>query len=124
MSLNSEVEAPRSGQPAEQASQAEHPEPRSDSERYLASLWAEIIGLEQVTLPAKFLEVGGNSLTLNIILNRIEAEKGVSLNAQLFFDDEKSSLFELAKQLDGLLENKPDQPRGDGSGSRMCVTTP
>ncbi|HEX2692383.1 MAG TPA: phosphopantetheine-binding protein [Kofleriaceae bacterium] len=72
----------------------------------MASLWSEIIGLDQVTLSSKFLEVGGNSLTLNVLLNRIETEKGASLDAQLFFDDERSSLFEVAKELDALLEGK------------------
>jgi hypothetical protein len=91
MSVNSEVQTTVSGQ-----------EPRSPNEKYLASLWAEIIGLDrnQVLLPHKFLEVGGNSLTLNIILNRIEAETGASLDAELFFDDERSSLFALARELD------------------------
>jgi Phosphopantetheine attachment site len=119
MTLNSEVEAPRTGHPTDQALQAENPAPSSASEKYMASLWSEIIGLEQVSLPHKFLEMGGNSLTLNIILNRIGAEKGVSLNAQLFFDDERSSLFELAKELDVLLENKPDRPQ-ETTPARGC----
>ena len=99
---------PLSAQDAGQVRQVGNKEPRSDSERYLASLWSEIIGLENVELPGKFLELGGNSLTLNIILNRIEAEKEVSLEAELFFDPERSSLFEVAKELDALLANKSE----------------
>jgi hypothetical protein len=87
---------------------AEDGEPRSASEKYLAALWAELIGLDRVTLPSKFLEVGGNSLTLNILLNRIEAEMGVELDPQLFFDDDTSSLFELARRLDDALAQRPD----------------
>jgi hypothetical protein len=104
MKVNSEVEAAGSGQVSGQAPPAGNQEPRSPSEKYLASLWAEIIGLDpnQVLLPHKFVEVGGNSLTLNIILNRIEVDKGVSLPAELFFDDERSSLIALAKELDVL----------------------
>ncbi|WP_437937398.1 phosphopantetheine-binding protein [Sorangium sp. So ce341] len=109
MSLNSEVGAQSSGQVADQAQQAEDLEPKSPSETYLASLWAEIIGLKKVLLPHKFLEVGGNSLTLNVILNRVEAEKGASLEAPLFFDEERSSLFDLAKHLDAVLARKAEQ---------------
>ena len=76
---------------------------------YLASLWAELIGLDRVLLPHKFLDVGGNSLTLNIILNRIETETGASLDAPLFFDDERSSLFQLARELDVVLARQPDR---------------
>ena len=107
MTPNSEASA--SGQGSGSALQVEGQEPQSASEKYLAALWSEIIGLEQVTLPDKFLDIGGNSLTLNIILNRIEAEKGVSMEAQSFFDPDNSSLFDIATELDVLLQNKPDR---------------
>lgn len=107
MTLNTEAGA----QVADQAQPGENQAPRSPSERYMASLWTEIIGMERVMLSHKFLEVGGNSLTLNITLNRIEAEKGVALDPQLFFDDDRSSLFELAKELDAMLASKPDRPQ-------------
>lgn len=83
--------------------------PSSPNEKYMAALWSEIIGIgaDRVGLPHKFLEVGGNSLTLNLILTRIEAEKGAAMDAQLFFDDDRSTLFELAKELDLLLAGRP-----------------
>jgi hypothetical protein len=82
---------------------AERSEPESGSERYLAVVWAEIIGLEEVTLSDRFLDIGGNSLTLNIILNRIRSERGVLLDAEPFFDPQRSSLAALAEQLDAAL---------------------
>ncbi len=102
MIRNSEVGAPDAGLLTDQTSPAGNQEPGTPSEKYIASLWREIIGLEQVSLPDKFLELGGNSLTLNIILTRIEAETGASIPAQLFFDPERSSLSDLAKELDAL----------------------
>jgi hypothetical protein len=99
-------------QEADPASQTEPgQEPRSPSEKYLAALWSEIIGLDHVLLPNKFLEVGGNSLTLNIILNRVEIETGVSLDAQLFYDNDRSSLVEIAKELDVLRAQGPGHAR-------------
>lgn len=79
-------------------------EPRTPHEKYLAALFEEVIGLDrgQLQRPHRFLDVGGNSLTLNIILTRIEAETGASLEAEQFFDDERSSLSALAEQLDAL----------------------
>jgi hypothetical protein len=82
------------------AVQVERLEPATDSERYMAALWIELIGLERVTLADTFLAAGGNSLTLNIILNRIQKERGVNLEPQQFFDDERSTLFELARALE------------------------
>jgi Phosphopantetheine attachment site len=97
----------------------DHHEPKSASEKYMASLWKEIIGLDQVRLQNKFADVGGNSLTLNIILTRIEKEKGASVEAELFFDPDRSSLFDLAKELDLALAN-PDRSR-ESASLRGCA---
>lgn len=109
MTIDSKLEATAPGQVTDQALRAEDQEPGSVSEKYMASLWSEIIGLDRVILSHKFLAVGGNSLTLNIILNRIEAETGVSLDALLFYDEERSSLFELSKELEMLREKTSDR---------------
>ncbi len=95
--------AVESGVPAEPTTSASRGEPESDSEKYLAAVWSEIIGLEKVTLSDRFLDVGGNSLTLTIILNRIKTERGVLLDGVPFFDPEHSSLAALAEQLDATL---------------------
>lgn len=89
--------------PTERASSASCREPESDSEKYLAGIWSEIIGLDEVTSSDRFLDVGGNSLTLTIILNRIMTERGVLLNGEPFFDPERSSLAAVAEQLDAAL---------------------
>jgi hypothetical protein len=109
MTNNLEVGASPPAQSEKHALSGQYQEPITRSEKYLASLWREIIGLERVTLPDKFLDVGGNSLTLNIILNRIEKETGASVQPQLFFDPDRSSLFDLARELDALIEDKPDR---------------
>ena len=87
----------------------------SASEKYLSSLWSEVIGLDSVELSDTFLEVGGNSLTLQVILTRICTERGAELEPQLFFDPDTSSVSQLAKELDRLLEN-PRSDRSDGCG--------
>jgi hypothetical protein len=85
-------------------------EPLTPTEEYMARLWVEIIGLEKLDRTDKFLEVGGNSLTLNVVLNRIKQERGVSITPQLFFDPDQSSVASLARELDELIAN-PNRPR-------------
>jgi hypothetical protein len=92
-----------------QAVGASGQEPTTASEIYLAALWSEIIGAPRVRLADRFLDVGGNSLTLNILLTRIKAETGVELDSQRFFDDEHSSLRELAGELDAAKQRPPEQ---------------
>ncbi len=88
---------------AELPDQASNDEPQSSSGQYMAALWSEVIGLDKVTRSGKFLDVGGNSLTLNVVINRIKLEHGVSIAPQLFFDPDKSSIADLARELDELL---------------------
>jgi hypothetical protein len=83
------------------------PDSRPETEEYMASLWSEIIGVATVNGSDRFLDVGGNSLTLNVIVNRVRSERGVSLDPQLFFDDERSSLESVARELDALLGRPP-----------------
>jgi acyl carrier protein len=103
------VETLISGSITDPAIQAGNEQPNSSSEKYMAALWLEVIGLDQIWLSDKFLDVGGNSLTLNIILKRIEKEKGAALPARQFFDSERSSLFEIARELDRLSEAMPNR---------------
>jgi len=111
MTLNSEVKPEAAGRVIDRSPRAEDQQPASASEKYLAALWKEIIGLDRVMLPDKFLDVGGNSLTLNIIVTRVAAETGAALEPLLFFDDSRSSLFELAKELDAALAKLPARDR-------------
>jgi hypothetical protein len=76
-----------------------------DSMKYLEGLWTEIIGVSQVSGSDRFLDIGGNSLTLGIILKRVKSEKGVSLDPEPFFDPDRSSLAALAGQLDAAMAN-------------------
>lgn len=102
MTQNSQIQGATRSSPREKALQAA--DQRSPSEEYMAKLWSEIIGLDDVKSSSKFLEVGGNSLTLNIILKRVQQETGAALPPQQFFQPEQSSLFEIAQTLDVLLE--------------------
>ena len=107
MTQLSQAEAPNLAQPTAQPLQTDDQEPTSASEKYMASLWSEIIGVSKLKLSDTFANAGGNSITLPIIVNRIRSERGVSIQPQLFFDPDNSSLSELAKELDRLLDN-PD----------------
>jgi acyl carrier protein len=79
----------------------------SDTEQYLASLWRETIGVESVGLDDTFLQVGGNSLTLHIIVNKVREQYGVQIAPRLFFQPDTSSLSQIAAELDRLLDRNP-----------------
>jgi len=51
----------------------------------LAAIWAEVLGLERVSIDHRFLETGGNSLKAMRVLSRILGEIRVDINLRDFF---------------------------------------
>lgn len=69
--------------------------PETDHEVMLAALWADILGLDQVSRLANFFELGGNSLLATQLIARLHrAGRGLLALHQVF---ETPALWELAK---------------------------
>ena len=47
--------------------------PRTDAERALADIWADVLGMERVGVEDDFFELGGDSILSFRILSRIRA---------------------------------------------------
>ncbi|HUC10574.1 MAG TPA: amino acid adenylation domain-containing protein [Stellaceae bacterium] len=58
--------------------------PRTDAERILVEIWAEVLGLDQVGVTENFFELGGDSiLSIQIVSRAVQA--GLSLSPRLLF---------------------------------------
>jgi acyl carrier protein len=74
--------------------------PRTESERALAAVWADVLKAERVGADDGFLALGGHSLTAMRVVGRVRSELGVVLPlASLLRGD---TLAQLAAQLDEL----------------------
>jgi amino acid adenylation domain-containing protein len=60
--------------------------PRTPTEETLASLWADLLGLSQVSVQANFFELGGHSLLATQLLSRIWDNFGVDVPLRAFFE--------------------------------------
>ncbi len=60
-------------------------EPTGEQERKLAAIWADVLGLPSVGATDNFFDLGGHSLMLARLLQRIEAEIGVKLSMDAVF---------------------------------------
>jgi NAD(P)-dependent dehydrogenase (short-subunit alcohol dehydrogenase family)/acyl carrier protein len=75
-------------------------EPRNERERFIATLWQELLGLDRVGIDDDFFELGGHSLIATGLLTRIQKECHVKLPLRTIF--EAPTVRELAERLSAL----------------------
>ena len=90
-------------------------EPATATERELAALWREVLGIERVGAGDDFFDLGGHSLLAVQVLSRLRARLGVDLPVRVMF--EAPTLAALARRAD---EARPS-PVG---GGRLSGLTP
>jgi acyl carrier protein len=61
-------------------------EPRSDTEKQLAAIWAEVLKQERVGLRDNFLALGGHSLMAIRVLGKISRSFGIRLSLRTLFE--------------------------------------
>ncbi|GAB3984222.1 hypothetical protein GCM10027615_71240 [Plantactinospora veratri] len=81
--------------------------PRSVTERVLAGLWVELLGVDRVGVHDNFFELGGHSLLMMQLLWRLQEQFGAEVPLELLF--EASTVAELASALDdqAMLAGRP-----------------
>ncbi len=62
-------------------------EPATESERIVAQVWSEVLGIERVGADDSFFDLGGNSLVATRVVARINEATGASLAIRELFED-------------------------------------
>ncbi|MDB4947768.1 MAG: Malonyl CoA-acyl carrier protein transacylase [Gemmatimonadetes bacterium] len=88
--------------------------PRTPSEQVLASLWAEVLGVERVGLRDNFFELGGHSLLATRVMSRLRESLQVEMPLRAMFD---------APTVEALAE-RVDAARGAGQGAAVVPLVP
>ncbi|MEU6406698.1 amino acid adenylation domain-containing protein [Streptomyces sp. NPDC046985] len=84
--------------------------PRTDTERFVAAVWEEVLQQERVGLDDDLFALGGHSLLATRIISRIRRRYGEDVPLRLVFDH--PTVGALARQLD----ERRDRPAADGAG--------
>ena len=71
--------------------------PRNDAEEAIASIWANLLGVDQVGAEDDFFSLGGDSILGIQIVSQVETAFGVRLSARAVFD--AATVSRLAKSL-------------------------
>lgn len=69
----------------------------ANMEGKLLAIWKEVLKSDSLGPKDQFLDVGGNSVSVFMILERLRSEHGASVDPALFFQSEGSSAEEIAK---------------------------
>lgn len=72
--------------------------PRTETERQLACIWSELLGLDRVGTDDSFFELGGHSLLATRVISRIREQFGVQVPLRAMF--EVPTVAGLAERLD------------------------
>ena len=90
--------------------------PSTPREEILATLFAEVLGLERVNIDASFFELGGHSLLITRLIGRIREAMGIEVAIRTVF--ESPTVAQLSERLDGNISTdsytvmQPIQTRG------------
>ncbi|MFF4989279.1 amino acid adenylation domain-containing protein [Streptosporangium saharense] len=71
---------------AQQGSTALHVPPRTEAERVLARIWAEVLGVSRVGVTDDFFELGGDSILSIRVISRIRTHFGLAPSPRQLFD--------------------------------------
>ncbi|MFC9909616.1 amino acid adenylation domain-containing protein [Streptomyces sp. NPDC127197] len=89
-------------------------EPRSEREKGVAALFAEILRVESVSLDDNFFELGGHSLLATRLVNRIRTTLGTEVNLMRLFADPTVA---------GVAASLEDKPRSAAARPRLVRRT-
>ncbi|WP_133062839.1 non-ribosomal peptide synthetase, partial [Flavobacterium oreochromis] len=59
--------------------------PRNETEKQLVTIWQEVLGVENIGITDSFFELGGNSLKIISVINKIEEKWSVEVKIKDFF---------------------------------------
>jgi amino acid adenylation domain-containing protein len=83
--------------PREQLGEAAEP-PSTATEKSLAAIWSEVLGVQEISADDSFFDIGGHSLKATRVINRVRRELGVELSMHELF--RRPTLRELAAAVD------------------------
>lgn len=102
VTLNGKVDRKLLPQPVEITNQvsAEFVAPKNKIEKELASIWSEVLNINNIGITDNFFELGGNSLVAAMLISRINKKFKILIPLRLLF--KKQTISEIAEEIENL----------------------
>ncbi|HEX2130719.1 MAG TPA: SDR family NAD(P)-dependent oxidoreductase, partial [Actinophytocola sp.] len=88
--------------------------PRTDTERRIAGVWQDYLGIDEIGVHDPFFDIGGTSMVATAVVGGLGRTLGVDLGPASLFDH--PTVAELAALIDGT--DSPPEPERAGRGGR------
>ena len=98
LNANGKIDRKTLPEPKGRAQDPEHVEPQTETQKLLARIWAELLGVERVGLNDHFFALGGHSLLATQVVSRLREARAIELPLRTVF--EAPGLAELAARVD------------------------
>ena len=86
LTLNGKLDHHMLPEPEKPALESAFAPPRDPIEQALSKIWAEVLGIEHISIDDNFFELGGHSLLATQVISRISATMHTNLPLRSFFD--------------------------------------
>ncbi len=111
VTLNGKVDRKLLPQPIEITNQvsAEFVAPKNKIEKELASIWSEVLNINNIGITDNFFELGGNSLVAAMLISRINKKFKILIPLRMLF--KKQTISEIAEEIENLQrQQEPETP--------------
>ncbi|MGI8664459.1 MAG: non-ribosomal peptide synthetase [Jatrophihabitans sp.] len=98
---------------------ADQAAPEGELEEYLAGMWCELLGVEQLSRSADFFVLGGHSLLATLVVTRLRDELQLSVPLRVLFDT--PTVAGLAQALRSLVADQPELGDGEDAAASTLV---
>jgi acyl carrier protein len=109
-----------SASPIDQDGDAETAAPATETERTIATLWRELLGVRRIRSTDDFFELGGHSLVAIKCVSRLRESFGVDVALRHLF--EHPTVVGLAAIVDGLVLGARPRAAAAEPGARVEIT--
>ena len=97
---------------------AEYAAPKTSTQKKMANIWAEVLGLEKIGINSNFFDLGGHSLMAVRIISRLRAVFQIDLPLHMLFESpsvaELSDLVDTIQWISGKQLDKAQEKREEG----------